>query len=158
MGAHETGNPRSAASFAVESLTDRLGDEVRFSAEEQLSQVGIEPTTRGLKVPCSATELLAQALLDSTSNRLHSPEYPPFPISCRVSLSASFPHPTSTPRDCNIVLLSFTFTVVCTFWRFHRARHRVHSAWMRLRKFTALTSRAVKVVVMSSLIRIAPPP
>src|SRR5215210_2764918 len=62
MGAHETGNPRSAASFAVESLTDRLGDEVRFSAEEYVSQVGIEPTTRGLKVPCSTTELLAQAL------------------------------------------------------------------------------------------------
>ena len=27
-----------------------------------MSQVGIEPTTRGLKVPCSATELLAPTL------------------------------------------------------------------------------------------------
>src|SRR5215203_5932403 len=91
MGAHETGNPRSAACFAVESLTDRPGDEVRFSAEEQVSQVGIEPTTRGLKVPCSATELLAQALLDSTSNCLHSPGSPLFPISYRVSLSVDLP-------------------------------------------------------------------
>src|ERR687893_536569 len=33
-----------------------------LAAGEQVSQVGIEPTTRGLKVPCSATELLAQAL------------------------------------------------------------------------------------------------
>src|SRR5215212_1087162 len=32
------------------------------STGEYVSQVGIEPTTRGLKVPCSATELLAQAL------------------------------------------------------------------------------------------------
>ena len=38
-----------------------------FATGEQVSQVGIEPTTRGLKVPCSATELLAQALPDSTS-------------------------------------------------------------------------------------------
>ena len=29
---------------------------------EYVSQVGIEPTTRGLKVPCSTTELLAQTL------------------------------------------------------------------------------------------------
>src|SRR5918998_3494237 len=38
-----------------------------LAAEEYVSQVGIEPTTRGLKVPCSTTELLAQALPDSTS-------------------------------------------------------------------------------------------
>jgi hypothetical protein len=54
-----------------------------------VSQVGIEPTTRGLKVPCSTTELLAQALPDSTSKTLHSPRPPPFPIVCRVSLSVS---------------------------------------------------------------------
>src|SRR5919112_5857660 len=84
MGAHETGNPRSAASFAVESLTDRPGDEVRFSAEEQVSQVGIEPTTRGLKVPCSTTELLAQALLDSTRISHSFPRSPPTPKSCCV--------------------------------------------------------------------------
>ena len=60
-----------------------------LAAGEQVSQVGIEPTTRGLKVPCSATELLAQALPDSTSKCLHSPESPPFPIFCRVSLPIS---------------------------------------------------------------------
>src|ERR671921_1428996 len=89
MGAHETGNPRSAASFAVESLTDRPGDEVRFSAEEQVSQVGIEPTTRGLKVPCSATELLTQALLDSTRISHTFPRAPPTPCFDVASLFAS---------------------------------------------------------------------
>ena len=32
-----------------------------------MSQVGIEPTTRGLKVPCSTTELLALFNRKSTS-------------------------------------------------------------------------------------------
>src|SRR5215208_5546504 len=39
----------------------------RRSPLRLVSQVGIEPTTRGLKVPCSATELLARTLApDST--------------------------------------------------------------------------------------------
>src|ERR687890_2225519 len=53
--------------FAVESLTDRPWYEAVLTTDEYVSQVGIEPTTRGLKVPCSTTELLAQALPDSTS-------------------------------------------------------------------------------------------
>ncbi len=34
-----------------------------------MSQVGIEPTTRGLKVPCSTTELLARIGWDFTSKQ-----------------------------------------------------------------------------------------
>src|ERR687898_855020 len=37
-----------------------------------VSQVGIEPTTRGLKVPCSTTELLARLLDDSIRQRLRA--------------------------------------------------------------------------------------
>ena len=50
-----------------------------------MSQVGIEPTTRGLKVPCSTTELLAQALPDSTSKTQQYAQPPPNPIVCRAS-------------------------------------------------------------------------
>src|SRR5918997_3514585 len=42
-------------------------DDGGFQAFRLVSQVGIEPTTRGLKVPCSATELLARfSRFDST--------------------------------------------------------------------------------------------
>jgi hypothetical protein len=44
-----------------------------------VSQVGIEPTTRGLKVPCSTTELLARIWPDSISKQRVNQRTPPSP-------------------------------------------------------------------------------
>src|SRR5215203_1616859 len=63
---------------------------VRARASRNLvSREGIEPSTRGLKVPCSATELPARPLLDSSS-KFHQYARPrPKPVCAVASLSAS---------------------------------------------------------------------
>ena len=63
---------------------------VRARASRSLvSREGIEPSTRGLKVPCSATELPARPLLDSSSKNPQYPRPPPKPVCAVASLSAS---------------------------------------------------------------------
>jgi hypothetical protein len=54
-----------------------------------VSQVGIEPTTRGLKVPCSTTELLALTPPKFTSKHQQYERGPPIAGFCLVDLMAS---------------------------------------------------------------------
>jgi hypothetical protein len=54
-----------------------------------VSRVGIEPTTRGLKVPCSATELPARNAAEFTSKTHENQRAPPIPHFGLVRLSVS---------------------------------------------------------------------
>jgi hypothetical protein len=56
-----------------------------------VSRVGIEPTTRGLKVPCSATELPAQHTFEFTSKAQENQRGPPIPSFVFDSLFDSSP-------------------------------------------------------------------
>src|ERR687898_2016582 len=59
---------------------------VRARASRNLvSREGIEPSTRGLKVPCSATELPARPLLDSSSKFHQNARPTPKPVSAVAS-------------------------------------------------------------------------
>ena len=61
--------PRVPAGLAAAGFAERPADEGEDETaplENAVSQVGIEPTTRGLKVPCSTTELLAYGSPDFT--------------------------------------------------------------------------------------------
>ena len=72
--------PGVPAGLAAASLADRPADEdedQRASVGNAVSQVGIEPTTRGLKVPCSTTELLARSSRKFTGKSQENPRAPP---------------------------------------------------------------------------------
>ena len=68
MGAREPVGTVDPMGLAPESLADRPADKEKTDAVSAVSQVGIEPTTRGLKVPCSTTELLARISLEFTKS------------------------------------------------------------------------------------------